>query len=58
HGGEVDGHDDHRVVMALAIGATRMPEPVHIRGFEAAGITYPGFFEELTRLGGEARITG
>ena len=58
HGGEVDGHEDHRVVMALAIGATQIAEPVRIRGFEAAGVTYPGFFEELTRLGGKARITG
>ncbi|MDY0032040.1 MAG: 3-phosphoshikimate 1-carboxyvinyltransferase, partial [FCB group bacterium] len=56
HGGEVDGQDDHRVVMALAVGATRISEPVRIRGYEAAAVTYPGFAEELMRLGGAARI--
>jgi 3-phosphoshikimate 1-carboxyvinyltransferase len=56
HGGEVDGQDDHRVVMALAVGATRISEPVRIRGYEAAAVTDPGFAEELMRLGGAARI--
>lgn len=58
HGGGVDGHDDHRVVMALAVCATQIGEPVRIRGYEAADITYPRFVEDLTRLGGAARIAG
>ncbi|MEA3366096.1 MAG: 3-phosphoshikimate 1-carboxyvinyltransferase, partial [Candidatus Hydrogenedentes bacterium] len=58
HGGDVDGHDDHRVVMALAVCATQISEPVRIRGYEAADITYPRFVEDLTRLGGAARIAG
>ena len=58
HGGDVDGHDDHRVVMALAVCATQTGEPVRIRGYEAADITYPRFVEDLTRLGGAVRIAG
>ena len=58
HGGDVDGQDDHRVVMALAVCATQIAGPVRIRGYEAAGITYPKFVEDLTRLGGAARIAG
>ena len=56
HGGDVDGQDDHRVVMALAVGATGIAEPVRIRGYEAVSVTYPGFAEELRRLGGTARL--
>ncbi|MFO7975697.1 MAG: 3-phosphoshikimate 1-carboxyvinyltransferase, partial [Candidatus Hydrogenedentota bacterium] len=56
HGGNVEGHGDHRVVMALAVGATQIDGPVRIRGYEAADITYPRFVEDLTRLGGGARI--
>jgi 3-phosphoshikimate 1-carboxyvinyltransferase len=41
--GLVDGHDDHRVVMALAVAALGADGPVTIRGAEAANVTYPGF---------------
>ena len=52
HGGVVQGHDDHRVVMALAIAATAIEGEVAIRGAEAVGVTYPQFMEDLARLGG------
>lgn len=54
HGGVVDGHGDHRVVMALAIGAMMIDQQVTILGSEAAAVTYPGFVESLNRLGGKA----
>jgi 3-phosphoshikimate 1-carboxyvinyltransferase len=41
----VDGHDDHRVVMALAVCALGASAPVTIKGAEAADVTYPGFLE-------------
>jgi 3-phosphoshikimate 1-carboxyvinyltransferase len=47
-GGRVDGHGDHRVVMALAVAALGAEAPVEIWGAEAADVTYPGF---LVRLG-------
>lgn len=54
HGGEVDGHGDHRVIMALAIAGTLIDEPVTIHGCEAIAVTYPGFVDDLARLGGDA----
>jgi len=52
HGASVDGHDDHRVVMALAIAGTQATGETTIAGSEAAGITYPGFAGDLAGLGG------
>jgi 3-phosphoshikimate 1-carboxyvinyltransferase len=46
-GGTVDGHGDHRVVMALAVAALGAEEPVKIQGVEAADVTYPGFLALL-----------
>ncbi|GHV57590.1 3-phosphoshikimate 1-carboxyvinyltransferase [Spirochaetia bacterium] len=47
HGGTVDGHGDHRVVMALAAAALGASGPVEITGAESAAVTYPGFLELL-----------
>lgn len=44
---EVDGHGDHRVVMALAAAALGCEGTMNIKGAEAADITFPGFFELL-----------
>jgi 3-phosphoshikimate 1-carboxyvinyltransferase len=41
----LDGHGDHRVVMALA--ALGMARPVEISGAESAAVTYPLFLELL-----------
>ena len=49
-GGNVSGHGDHRVVMALAIAGLAATGPVIIDGSEAADVTYPGFFDDLRRL--------
>jgi 3-phosphoshikimate 1-carboxyvinyltransferase len=53
---EVDGHGDHRVVMALAVAGTRIPGTTTIRGYEAVTVTYPGFVEALAGLGASARV--
>ncbi|MDR0387824.1 MAG: 3-phosphoshikimate 1-carboxyvinyltransferase [Treponema sp.] len=45
HGGAVDGHGDHRVVMALAVAALGASGPVEIAGAESAAVTYPAFPE-------------
>ncbi|MDR2841886.1 MAG: 3-phosphoshikimate 1-carboxyvinyltransferase, partial [Spirochaetaceae bacterium] len=42
-GGTVDGHGDHRAVMALAAAGLGAKSPVEISGAEAADVTYPGF---------------
>ena len=54
-GGTVDGANDHRIVMAAAIAATRCAGPVTILGAEAVQKSYPRFFEEYQRLGGAVR---
>lgn len=51
-GGIVDSQNDHRIAMSAAIGATACSKPVTILGIECAGKSYPKFFEEYRRLGG------
>jgi 3-phosphoshikimate 1-carboxyvinyltransferase len=46
-GGAVDGHGDHRVVMALAALGLSAEGDLEIRGAEAADVTYPGFLNLL-----------
>ena len=52
-GGTVDGRNDHRIVMAAAILATRAEGPVTITGAEAVAKSYPDFFEHFKVLGGK-----
>jgi 3-phosphoshikimate 1-carboxyvinyltransferase len=48
----IDGHGDHRVVMAFAAAALGSSVPVEITSAESAAVTYPGFFDyfETMRL--------
>jgi 3-phosphoshikimate 1-carboxyvinyltransferase len=46
----LDGHGDHRIVMALAIAGLEAG-PVEIEGAEAADVTYPGFLKLLQARG-------
>ena len=55
-GGTVDGANDHRIVMAAAIAATRCTGPVTILGAEAVNKSYPTFWEEYKRLGGRFHV--
>lgn len=52
-GGEVNSHNDHRIVMALAIAATRATEDVIINNPSAVEKSYPNFFKDYFKLGGE-----
>ena len=51
-GGIVDACNDHRIAMAAAIAATVCMESVTILGAEAVNKSYPKFWEEYHRLGG------
>ena len=51
-GGTVDSANDHRIAMSAAIAATVCKEPVKILGAECVNKSYPKFFEEYRRLGG------
>lgn len=55
-GGTVDGANDHRIVMAAAIAATRSAAPVTILGAEAVKKSYPSFWEDYKMLGGEVCV--
>ena len=51
-GGAVDSQRDHRIAMAAAIAATVCKKPVTITGADATQKSYPAFWEEYRRLGG------
>lgn len=46
-GGEVSSHGDHRLAMALAVGALAASGPVTIAGAECVNVSFPGFFNHL-----------
>lgn len=46
-----EGHNDHRIVMALSLLSTKMN--ISINGYEAVNKSYPNYFEELAMLGGK-----
>jgi 3-phosphoshikimate 1-carboxyvinyltransferase len=49
-GGVADARGDHRMAMAFAVAALAARNPSRIEGADAVDISYPGFFEVLTRL--------
>ena len=51
-GGTVDAANDHRIAMAAAIAATVCKEPVTILGAHCVEKSYPNFWAEYARLGG------
>lgn len=46
-----DGHNDHRIVMAMAIAATLCEKPCTIEGAQAINKSYPQFFDDLKLAG-------
>ncbi|MCH8748747.1 hypothetical protein IH781_03265 [Patescibacteria group bacterium] len=55
-GAALDGHGDHRVVMALAVAGTMAEGDTTIDGSEAASVTYPGFVDALESLSGKVAV--
>ena len=53
HGGRVDSHGDHRVVMSLALAASKADGPLTIGAAEAVNITFPNFAELFRKCGGQ-----
>ena len=51
-GGHVHSWNDHRIAMSAAIAALSADDPVTIDGAECVNKSYPGFFEDLCKLGG------
>lgn len=51
-GGVVDSHNDHRIAMAAALAALNAQGEITIAGCEAVAKSYPDFFADFTRIGG------
>ncbi len=51
--GTVDAHGDHRIAMAFGVLAALPGNEITIRGRDAVGISYPGFWTELERVNTE-----
>jgi len=50
-GGVIDAQGDHRMAMLGAVAGLASDEGVEVVGMEAAAVSYPGFAEDLARLG-------
>ena len=53
HGAELDSFGDHRIAMAFAVAALRTEGETTILGADAAGVSYPAFFEALRSVTGD-----
>ncbi len=56
HGGTVDSVNDHRIAMSAAIAATICTHPVTILGAECVEKSYPKFWAEYARSGGQYEL--
>ncbi len=53
-GGEIlSSFADHRIVMALAIASIKCSGPIIIKNFQAVNKSYPSFFEDFKKVGGD-----
>ncbi|WP_424357987.1 3-phosphoshikimate 1-carboxyvinyltransferase [Methanocella sp. MCL-LM] len=55
-GAAVDGYDDHRIVMSLAIAGLVADGPTTINTAESVDISYPAFFADLRKLGAKVEV--
>ncbi|MBE6680805.1 MAG: 3-phosphoshikimate 1-carboxyvinyltransferase [Ruminococcaceae bacterium] len=51
----IDGHNDHRIVMAMSVILTKTGGVLN--GTQAVRKSYPSFFEEIIRLGAEVELS-
>jgi 3-phosphoshikimate 1-carboxyvinyltransferase len=51
-GGTIDAMGDHRMAMLGAVAGLASREGVEVVGMEAAGVSYPGFEQDLAGLVG------
>jgi 3-phosphoshikimate 1-carboxyvinyltransferase len=56
-GAVIDSHDDHRIAMAFAILGAAVGGTT-IEGAECVAKTYPGFWQNLKKVGGRLEIDG
>jgi len=51
YGTQVNGHHDHRVVMAMSVAALQAEGPTTIGTAEAVSVTYPDYIESMRAIG-------
>lgn len=56
HGGPVAGHNDHRIVMSLAIASLCAAGAVTIDDADSVAKSWPAFFEDFKQIGGMADV--
>lgn len=55
-GGDAQGVNDHRIVMAAAVAALGCGEKVSVTDAHAVNKSYPDFFDDLKKLGGRCDV--
>jgi 3-phosphoshikimate 1-carboxyvinyltransferase len=53
HGAKVNGYNDHRIIMALAIAGMGASGETIIKNAEAVSVTYPNFIKDFQKIGAE-----
>ncbi|KNZ41418.1 3-phosphoshikimate 1-carboxyvinyltransferase [Acetobacterium bakii] len=53
-GGRVKSHNDHRIAMAVAMASIVCEGTIILEGAEAVNKSYPHFWEDFEKIGGEA----
>ena len=56
HGGHISGVNDHRIVMAFSVAAAYVQGPSVITDAGAVAKSYPAFFDDFIKLGGNAHV--
>ncbi|MFB6255523.1 MAG: 3-phosphoshikimate 1-carboxyvinyltransferase, partial [Haloplanus sp.] len=54
-GATVAGHDDHRIVMSLAVAGLVADGTTTITGADHVDVSFPGFFDAMSSLGIDIR---
>lgn len=56
HGAELDGYNDHRIVMAFSIAGLFADGITVISDSQSINKSYPEFFDDYNSLGGKANV--
>ncbi len=56
HGAAVNGHGDHRVIMALALAGLASPGETRVSTADAAAVTFPDFARLMQKIGAEIAV--
>ncbi len=56
NGGETESFGDHRIAMAAAVAAIKCQKTVTVRNAQAVSKSYPDFFRDYNKLGGNADV--